>query len=96
MTGILFLSTVENYIPNNMVKTKAAVSGAKFVLALPIGCIEWTSNTIIGFIEKTVVGSELSTTVRAVYRLQEGPKINDLSKFKKPVITWGIDKLKKL
>ncbi len=42
-SGSLFLSTLENSIPNNMVKTKTNVSGAKFVLALPVRCVEWTS-----------------------------------------------------
>jgi hypothetical protein len=35
-SGSLLFSTLENYIPNNMVKTKTNVSGAPFVLALPV------------------------------------------------------------
>jgi len=47
-TGSLFLSTLENYIPNTMPKTKLVVSGTKVVTALPIRCVEWTSNHIFG------------------------------------------------
>jgi hypothetical protein len=79
-SGSLFLSTLENSIPNNMVKTKTNVSGAKFVLALPVRCVEWTSNAIFGFAENLLVGSGLPTNVTEVYRLQEGPKFKNLSK----------------
>jgi len=95
-SGSLFFSTVENYIPNDLVKIKATVSGAKFVIALPVRCVEWTSNAIFGFAENILFGSELPTNVTEVYRLQEGPKVKNLSKFKKPIIDWVIDKLKKL
>ena len=95
-SGSLFLSTVENHIPNNMIRTKVAVSGAKFVVALPVRCVEWTSNRIFGFAENILVGSELPTNVTEVYRFQEGPKVKNLSKIKNPIIDWVIDKLKKL
>jgi len=79
-SGSLLLSILENYIPNNMVKTKTNVSGAKFVLALPVCCVEWTSNALFGFAENLLVGSGLPTDVTEVYLLQEGPKLKNLLK----------------
>jgi hypothetical protein len=92
-SGSLFLSTVENYIPNTMVRTKAVVCGAKFVTALPVRSVEWTSNQIFGFVENIIIGIPLPTNITEVYKLDVGPKLKDLSKFKTVVIQWLINKL---
>lgn len=89
-SGSLFLSTLENYIPADIVKTKAAVGGTKFVIALPIPCVEWTSNRILGLGEIITFSSELPTNISETYKLNEGPKL------KKPIFDWVIDKLQKL
>lgn len=90
-TGSLFFSTVENYIPDGRLKT--VVSGAKIIVAFPIRCVEWTSNQIFGFVENTVVGRPLPTNITEVYRLNIGPKLKDISKLKKPVLDWLVEKL---
>jgi len=54
--GIMFLATLENYIPNDFVKTKAIIKGSKFALAVPIRLVEHTSNVIFGTIENYTVG----------------------------------------
>ena len=81
----LFFSTVKNYILNTMTKTKLTLSGTKFVLVLPIPCVEWTSNRIFGFIENIVVDSEILINTTEAYRLHEGPKLKNTFKFKKPL-----------
>lgn len=95
-SGSLFLSTLENYIPNDMVRTKAAISGTKFVISLPIRFVEWTFNRIFGFAENAVVGSQLPTDITEAYRLNVGPKLKNISKLNKPVIDCLVNKLKKL
>lgn len=95
-TGSLFFSTIENFIPNTMPRTKMIVSGLKFGTALPIRCVEWTSNQIIGFVESITVGYQLPTNITDVYRLNEGPKLKDIKKFKKPILNWLVEKLNKL
>jgi len=95
-TGSLFLSTVENYIPNTMPRLKIIVSGTKFVTALPIRCVEWTSNQIFGFVENIVVGRQLPTNITEVSKLNVGPKLKDIRKLKKPVLTWVVEKLNAL
>jgi len=87
-TGSLFFSTLENYIPNTMPRVKMVVSGAKFGAALPIRCVEWTSNQILGFAENLIVGSPLPTNVTEVYRLNVGPKLKNITKLKKPILEW--------
>jgi hypothetical protein len=92
-SGSMFLSLVEPHIPNTMPKVKFAVSGAKFVVAIPIRLVEWTSNNIFGFAENLIIGSPLPTNVTEVYRYHIGPKIEDIQKIKKPVIKWLIKTL---
>jgi len=93
-SGSVFLSTVENYIPNSMVRTKAVVCGAKFLTALPVRTVEWTSNQIFGFVENIVIGSPLPTNITQVHRLDVGPKLEDISKLKTQVIQWLLNHLK--
>jgi hypothetical protein len=87
-SGSLFLSTLENYIPNNMVRTKAVISGAKFATAFPIRLTEWTSNQIFGFVEKIVIGIPLPTNVTHVYRLNVGPQVDKIFEIKRSAIKW--------
>ena len=67
----------------------------KFGFGLPVRCVEWTSNQMFGFAEKVVVGLPLPTNVTEVYKLNVGPKIENISEIKKPVLSWLINKLKK-
>jgi len=92
--GSFLFSTVENYILNNMSNTKAVILSTKFMMALPICCVEWTSNAIFGFPEKIFVEHQLPTNITEVYKLSVGPKLKDINELKKPVINWLIDKLK--
>jgi len=92
-TGSLFFSTLENYIPNNMVKTKAVVSGAKLLTSFPVRCAEWTTNQIFGVVENVIIGSPLPTNITEVYRINGGPKLEDLSKIRKPIIQWLLNQL---
>jgi hypothetical protein len=92
-TGSLFFATLENYIPNNMVKTKIVVSGAKLVTSLPIRCAEWTTNKIFGVVENVVLGSPLPINITAVYKLNVGPKLEDLEKIKKPIVQWLLNQV---
>ena len=94
-TGSLFFSTLENYIPNTMPRTKLAVTGMKYGIALPIRCVEWTSNQIFGFAENVILGRQLPTNVTEVYKLNIGPEIKDIAKVKKPALSWRIHQLKK-
>lgn len=84
-SGGLFLSTLENIIPDNMNKTKAFVSGSKVLISLPIRVVELTSNTIIGFVENRTIGTQLPINVTQDFRLAQGPRIRDLSNLKKPI-----------
>ena len=94
-TGSLFFSTLENYIPNTMPRTKLVVNGVKYGIALPIRCVEWTSNQIFGFAEKMVIGRQLPTNVTEVYKLNIGPKLENITEIKKPVLSWLINQLNK-
>lgn len=93
-TGSLFCSTLENYIPVNMTKTRVVVTGAKFIIALPIRCVEWTSNQMLGCVESLVVGLPLPTNVTEVYNLNVGPKLENIQSLRKPVFGWLANKLK--
>jgi len=94
-TGSLFFSTLENYIPNTMPRTKLAVTGMKYGLALPVRCVEWTSNQIFGFAENLIIGRQLPTNVTEVYKLNIGPEIKNITKVKKPALSCLINQLKK-
>ena len=94
-TGSLFFSTLENYIPNTMPRLKLAVTGMKYGTALPIGCVEWTSNQIFGIAENMVIGRPLPTNITEAYRLHIGPKLENITQIKKPVLSWLINQLKK-
>lgn len=87
-SGSLFFATLENYIPNNWVKTKAIVCGTKFVAAIPIRMSEATMNGIFGFVERIVVGSPLPTNITEVYKLDVGPKLKDLPGLRKSVFQF--------
>ncbi len=94
-SGSLFFSTLENYIPNTMPKTKMVVTGIKYGVALPVRSVEWTSNQIFGFAENLIVGRQLPTNVTEVYKLSIGPKLENVSQIKKPVLGWLINQLQK-
>ena len=94
-TGSLFFLTLENYIPNTMPRIKLAVTGMKYGTALPIRCVEWTSNQIFGFAENVVIGRKLPTNVTELYKLNIGPKLENITEIKKPVLNWLINQLKK-
>jgi len=94
-TGRLFLSTVENYIPNDFVKTKAVVKGSKFLIGLPLMMAEHTTNVIIGRIEMLLSGNELPINVTKHFNITEGPRLKDINKLKKPIIKFLRDKLDK-
>lgn len=66
------------------------------MIALPIRCVEWTSNIILGLGEIITFGSELPTNINETYKLNEGPKLQHLSKLEKPILDWVIDQLQKL
>jgi len=93
-TGSLFFSTLENYIPNTMPRVKLVVSAAKFGTALPVRCVEWTSNQILGFAENLIVGRSLPTNVTEVYKLNVGPKLKNINEIKKPILNWLLNRLK--
>lgn len=94
-SGSLFFSTLEIYIPNTMPRTKFVVTGMKVVTALPIRCVEWTSNQIFGFAENMVMGRQLPTNITEVYKLNIGPKLETINEFKKPVLSWLVNQLNK-
>ena len=102
MTGIvalswsssLFLSTLENYVPNLFPITKSLISGGKHIIAIPIRLVEWTSNQIFGVVETAIIGRNLPTNITEVYKLNVGPKLKDLSKLRKPALNWAIKQLK--
>lgn len=95
-SGIIFFSTLENYVPNNMTTLKLVVGGLKFATALPIRCVEWTSNQMIGFVEKVTIGYQLSTNITDAYRLSIGPKLKNIAKFRKPLLGWVINQFVQL
>jgi len=79
-----------------MTNLKLVVNGLKFGTALPIRCVEWTSNQIIGFAENITMGYQLPINITDVYCLSIGPKLKNLAKVKKPVVAWLINQLNKL
>ena len=94
--GSLFFSTLENYIPNTMPRIKMAVTGTKFVVAFPIRFVECTTNTGFGFLENLIIGTSLPTNITEIYRLNEGPKLKNITSFKEPRLDWLIVQLTKL
>lgn len=90
-SGNLFFSTLENYIPSSMTRTKLVVSGLKYGISLPVRCVEWTSNKIFGFAEYWTLGHQLPINITEAYKLSVGPKLNDIAKVKKPVLDWLIN-----
>jgi len=84
-SGGIFLSTLENVIPDSMVRTKAIIRGSKYIISFPIRIAEATTNGIIGFAEGRIIGNQLPINVKEDFRLTQGPKIEDLRKLKKPV-----------
>jgi len=94
-SGSIFFSTLENYIPNSMPRIKLVVSGLKFGTALPIRCVEWTSNQIIGVAENVTMGYQLPINITDAYKLSVGPKLKNIAKVKKPVLDWLINQLNK-
>lgn len=92
-TGSIFFSTLENYVPNTMPRVKFVITSMKYATALPIRCVEWTSNQIFGFAEKMVIGRELPTNVTEVYKLNAGPELKNINGIKKPLLSWLINQL---
>jgi hypothetical protein len=84
----LLLATVENSIPNDMRKIKAVVVGAKWVSAFLIRIVEWTVNSVTNLVDPWVFGTKLPINITEIYRLQIGPKVEDLPELKKSVIDW--------
>lgn len=95
-SGSLFFSTLESYIPNNMTNLKLVVTGLKVGTGLPIRCVEYTSNVIIGFVENVTIGHQLPINITEAYRLSIGPRIKNIAKLKKPVVGWIINQLNKV
>lgn len=89
-SGSMFFSTIENYIPSSMNKTKMVVTGLKFGIALPIRSVEWTSNKLIGFLENITIGHQLPINVSEAYKLNIGPKLQNITSLKKPLLEWLI------
>ena len=78
-----------------MPRLKLAVTGMKYGTALPIRCVEWTSNQIFGVAENMVIGRPLPTNITEAYRLHIGPKLENITQIKKPVLSWLINQLEK-
>lgn len=74
--------------------TKTVVCSSKFLIGVPIRIMESTSNGILGFVEERVIGTALPMNVPEVYKLNEGPRIEDLKKIKRPIINWLLNRLK--
>ena len=87
-SGSLFFSTVENYIPNSYIKTKAAVGAAKVVVSFPLQVAEYTGNAIFGLGETLITGNTLPTNVTSTFRLDQGPQLKNLSELKQPVAEY--------
>lgn len=79
----IMFATVENYIPNDYRKIKAMITGAKWVSAIPIRFVEWTANGIFGFFERQITDTPLPINITETYRLQIGPKVEDLPELRK-------------
>lgn len=84
-TGSMFLSTLDNYVPNTMPITKTVIKGSRFAISIPMQIAEYTSNLIIGSIENVTIGAQLPTNVTSKFQLTDGPKLQDISKLKKPI-----------
>jgi hypothetical protein len=82
---VLISSTLENYIPNDFVKTKAVIKGSKFAIAIPIRLVEHTTNAIFGTAENYTIGVQLPINVTDKFNLADGPRIKDIKKLRKPV-----------
>lgn len=78
-----------------MPRVKVVVTGMKYGTALPIRCVEWTSNQIFGFAEKMIIERQLPTNVTQVYKLNIGFKLENITAIKKPVVSWLINRLNK-
>lgn len=87
-SGSLFFSTIENYIPNTFTKTKAVVGAAKVVVSFPLQIAEFTGNAIFGVGEACFTGHKLPTNVTSTFQLDQGPKLKNLAKLKKPVTEY--------
>jgi hypothetical protein len=92
-SGSLFFSSLENYIPNSMPKTKMVIIGLKYGAAFPIRCVEWTSNQIFGFAENVTIGHQLPINITEAYKLSVGPKLENIAEIKKPLLGWLIKQL---
>lgn len=86
-SGSIFFSTIENHIPNSFVKTKLVIRESKYILGLPIQYVEWTSNQIFGVGKNLIFGQLLPTNITEVYALNVGPKLENITKFKKPLLS---------
>jgi hypothetical protein len=53
----MFFATLENYIPNDFIRTKAVVKDSKYTLALPIRLVEYISNIILSSVESVTIGN---------------------------------------
>jgi hypothetical protein len=82
----IVFATVENYIPNDYRKIKAMVAGAKWVSAVPIRFVEWTTNKIFGCFETIITDTPLPINMTETYGLQIGPKVEDLPELRKAVV----------
>jgi hypothetical protein len=84
-TGSMFFSTLENYIPNDFVKTKAIIKGSKFAIAISIILVEHTTNAIFGTAENCTIGVQLPINVTDKFNVADGPRIKDIKKLRKSV-----------
>jgi len=91
-TGRLFLSLVENFVPQGPVKTTS--NGVKVVIILPIGIPEIVTNAIFGNIEKLVLKQALPINVTTVYGLTNGPEINNMTAICATIISCYTKRLK--
>jgi len=85
--GSLFLSLVENFVPQGPVKT--TIKGAKVIVALPIGITETVINAIFGQVEKLVLKQALPSNVTAVYSLTDGPEIKNMTALRVKIMDWA-------
>jgi hypothetical protein len=95
-SGSIFFSTLENYIPSSMNRTKLVVSVLKYGTVLPIRCVEWASNQIVKFDENVTIKYQLPINITEAYKFITGPKLKNIAKVKKPVLAWLINQLNKL
>ena len=92
-SGSLFLSTLDNYIPNSWVRTKTSVGLAKVVVSFPLHITEKTTNVIFGSVEKLIIGTKLPTNVTAAFAVDKGPRLSSFGEIKKTLgellYKWG-------